>query len=215
MTQLESTESQQPDKRDFLPGILIYLFKGVIYRESDEKLWSELIKLQTRVRDFVRTIGLELTLDEGEGYAFLRSTEITDDDEDAKQPKLMIRRQLSFPLSLLIALLRKRLVEFDARGGETRLVLSREEIIDLIKVFLPEGSNETKIVRQVDAQINKVIELGFLKELKTDSTSKEKSFEVRRIMKAFVDAQWLSTFDEKLAQYQEKSKTLSGLDDND
>lgn len=217
MTQIDEAESvTTQSKRDYLPAVLIHLLKGVLYRESDENLWSELLKLQSRVRDFVSTLGLELTLDDSEGYAFLRSTAPSVDDEDAeKQPRLTVRRQLSFTLSLLIALLRKRLVEFDARGGETRLVLSREEILDLMKVFLPDSNNESKLNRQVDIQINKVVELGFLKELKTDSQSKEKLFEVRRIIKAFVDAQWLSTFDERLAEYLEKSKSLAGLDDND
>ncbi len=214
--EIDSPASSAPSQDDSLSVMLIHLLKGVVYRESDERLWSGLIKLQTKVRDFVTTLGLELTLDESEGYAFLRSQIDTAEEEDSvKQPRLMVRRQLSFQLSLLIALLRKRLVEFDARGGETRLILSRGEIIDMIKVFLPEGSNETKIVKQIDAQISKVIDMGFLKELKNSASTTEKSFEVRRILKAFVDAQWLSSFDEKLAQYQEKAKSLAGADDND
>jgi len=33
-------------------------------------------------------------------------------------PRLVQRRALSFPVSLLLALLRKKLAEFDAGGGE-------------------------------------------------------------------------------------------------
>jgi hypothetical protein len=49
------------------------LLKGVLYQESDPALWSTLLELQARVRDYVAVLGLELMLDEAEGYAFLRS----------------------------------------------------------------------------------------------------------------------------------------------
>ncbi len=186
-----------------LPVLVVTLLKGVIYQESDPSLWNTLIKLQARVRDYVAVLGLELILDEAEGYAFLRSK--PDDPAEAEQgpniPRLVARRPLSFPVSMMLALLRKKLAEFDARGGETRLVLSREEIIEMIRVFLPEGSNEVKLVNQVDSSINKIVDLGFLRQMKGQS-SRQDNFEVRRIVKAFVDAQWLSEFDGKLKQYQ-------------
>jgi hypothetical protein len=61
-------------------------------------------------------LGLELVLDEAEGYAFLRARpEEEDSDTSAsKLPRLVARRPLSFPVSLLLALLRKKLAEFDA-----------------------------------------------------------------------------------------------------
>ena len=65
----------------------------------------------------------------------------------------MVRRQLSFPVSLLLALLRKKLAEFDASGGETRLVLSREDLVELMRVFVPDSSNEAKLVDQIDRHI--------------------------------------------------------------
>ena len=52
-----------------LTAILVPLLKGVIYRELDAPLWSALLKLQARVRDYVAVLGLVLVLDEAEGYA--------------------------------------------------------------------------------------------------------------------------------------------------
>ncbi len=187
-----------------LSTLVIPLLKGVIYQENDAQLWNALLKLQARIRDYMTVLGLELILDEAEGYAFLRSRAPHGEEQDeavSKLPRLMVRRQLSFPVSLLLALLRKKLLEFDARGGDTRLVLSREEVVELIRVFLMEGSNETRIISQVDAHLNKIVELGFLRKLKTTSSSRNDNFEVRRILKAFVDAQWLADFDARLAQY--------------
>ena len=49
--------------------------------------------------------------------------------------------------------------------------------------------------------MNKVIELGFVRRLKPSGAGQEPMFEVRRILKAFVDAQWLAEFDQRLEAY--------------
>ena len=196
--------SAQPD----LSTLAITLLKGVIYREGDERLWGSLLNLQARVRDFVAVLGLDLVLDEAEGYAFLKSRpEPADDEASPRLPRLVARRPLSFPVSLMLALLRKKLAEFDAGGSDTRLVLTREDIVELVRVFLPDSSNEARLIDQIEAHINKVVDLGFLRRLKptSGSTAGPASFEVRRILKAFVDAQWLADFDTRLAAYQAQS----------
>ena len=157
------------------------------------------------MRDYVRVLDLELVLDEAEGYAFLRSREtdeVTAEKPAAAVPRLFPRRQLSFPLSLLLALLRKKLAEFDASGGGARLVLSRDEIVEMIRVFLLTKSNEARLTDQIETQLNKIAELGFVRKLKSSSTTSPTShYEVRRILKAFVDAQWLADFDARLDAY--------------
>ena len=154
-------------------------------------------------------------VDEAEGYAFLRSR-APEEDEAAPTPRLVARRPLSFPVSLLLALLRKKLAESDASGGDTRLVLGRNDIVDLLRVFLPDSSNEARVVDQVDAHINKIVDLGFLRRLKTGAGStanSDASYEVRRILKAFVDAQWLSGFNERLGEY--RAQLAGGNGDGD
>lgn len=181
--------------------LAITLLKGVIYREGNEWLWGALLELQARVRDYMAVLSLELVLDEAEGYAFLKSrTEPAGDEEPPRLPRLVARRPLSFPVSLLLALLRKKLAEFDAGGGDTRLVLTRDEIVELMRVFLPESSNEARLIDQIETHINKVVDLGFLRRLKT--AGGPAGFEVRRILKAFVDAQWLADLDARLGAYQ-------------
>lgn len=188
-----------------LSALVIPLLKGVIYQESDAGLWNALLKLQGRVRDYVAVLGLELVLDEAEGYAFLRAQSEPDDDSLSKLPRLVARRPLSFPVSLLLALLRKKLAEFDASGSDTRLLLTRDEIVELLRVFLPESSNEVRLIDQIETHLNKIVELGFLRRLKpstTHPTGQVTMFEVQRIIKSFVDAQWLTDFDARLAAYQ-------------
>ena len=190
-----------------LSAVLIPLLKGVTYRDDDAAHWSALLQLQARVRDHVGVLGLELMLDEAEGCAFLRSRTVPDDDPAAKLPRLVVRRPLSFAVSLLLALLRKKLAEFDAGGGDTRLILSREQVAELLRVFMPEGSNEARLIDQVDTQLNKVVELGFARKLR----GQDGMFEVQRILKAFVDAQWLAEFDARLAAYRAQLEGEVGL----
>jgi hypothetical protein len=178
------------------------LMKGVVYRDTHERAWNHLLQLQPQVRDYVDVLGLQVVIDEAEGYAFLRQRPDGDDPAE-KLPRLIPRRSLSFNVSLLLALLRKKLAEFDAQGTDTRLMLTREQIAEMIRVFLPPTSNEARLTDQIDTHINKVAELGFLRQAK----NAEQVYEVRRILKAFVDGQWLADFDDKLAEY---AAVLSG-----
>ncbi|MCC5840722.1 MAG: DUF4194 domain-containing protein [Opitutales bacterium] len=200
---IDTEISKSPDNLELSP-VVIHLLKGVLYLESDPKLWASLLRLQARVREYVQVIGLELVLDEAEGYAFLRSTnaeEAGPEDGAKPLPRLIPRRQLSFPVSLLLALLRKRMAEADSGGGSTRLVMTRDEIVGLMRVFLAESSNEARIVDQIDAHIAKAVDLGFLRKLKSTNQQAPATFEVLRILKAFVDAQWLAEFDARLTEY--------------
>ena len=192
---------------DGLPVLAVKLLKGVIYQEADPQLWGRLLGLQTNVRDYVSVLGLELVLDEAEGYAFLRSRPAPEADDGTVDaiPRLVARRPLSFPVSLLLALLRRKLAEFDASGGDTRLVLTREEVVEMVRVFLPDASNEVRLVDQIEQHLTKIVELGFLRRLTPaagQAGGQSALYEVRRILKAFVDAQWLADFDARLTAYQ-------------
>jgi Domain of unknown function (DUF4194) len=179
-----------------LSAAVIQLMKGVVYRDTHDRAWNHLLQLQPQVRDYVEVLGLQVVIDEAEGYAFLRQRP-ADEDEAGQLPRLIPRRSLSFHVSLLLALLRKKLAEFDAQGSDTRLMLTRAQIAEMIRVFLPATSNEARLLDQIDAHINKAAEFGFLRQAK----SGEQVYEVRRILKAFVDGQWLADFDARLAEY--------------
>lgn len=179
---------------------VIPLMKGVVYRDTHERAWQQLTQLQPQVRDYVDVLGLQVVIDEAEGYAYLRQRPA--DEDDAEQlPRLIPRRSLSFHVSLLLALLRKKLAEFDAQGGGTRLVLTRAQIAEMIRVFMPATSNEARLIDKIDEHINKVADLGFLRQVKGTAQGGEQALEVRRILKAFVDGQWLADLNAKLSDY--------------
>lgn len=178
-----------------LSQVVTQLLKGALYRDTNERQWVQLLVLRSQVADFVSVLGLVAVVDEAEGYAYLRSPEVT--DEALAVPRLIARRTLPFHVSVLLALLRKKLAEFDASSADPRLVLSREQIIEMLRLFIPESSNEVRLIDNIDAHINRVVELGFLRRLRGETNV----FEVRRIIKAFVDGQWLADFDERLREY--------------
>ena len=210
MNYTESDNNRPASQSQELASIVIPLLKGVIYQEENPALWSALLNLMAAVRDYVAVLGLELILDEAEGYAFLRSNSEGETEGTNSAPRLMARRQLSYPVSLLLALLRKKLAEFDAGAGDTRLILSRDEVVELIRIFLPPASNEVKLIDQVDATLNKIADLGFIRRLKGE----RQMIEVRRIIKAFIDAQWLADFDQRLDEYlQRPVKGMEGKDE--
>jgi hypothetical protein len=179
-----------------LSSAVIMLMKGVVYRDTHDRAWKNLLQLQPPVRDYVEVLGLQVVIDEAEGYAFLRQRP-SDEGEADPVPRLIPRRALSFHVSLLLALLRRKLAEFDAQGGDTRLMLTRDQIAEMLRVFLPATSNEARLIDKIDEHIGKVERLGFLRPAK----NAEQTYEVRRVLKAYIDGQWLADFDARLAEY--------------
>jgi len=174
---------------------IIRLMQGVVYRESDEDTWITLERLGGGVRDHFATIGIDVVIDDAEGYAYLRSRPTEDGDEAL--PRLVRRRALTYNVSLLLVLLRKRLVEFETTGGEGRLVLSTDQIVEMLRLFQSESTNDARAVDQAETTLKKAAELGFLRQLRGQNDQ----WEVRRILKAYVDAQTLSDFAGKLREY--------------
>jgi hypothetical protein len=187
--------TSSPPAADALPRVLVALMKGVLDRDADPVLWQALLGVEGAVRDHVGLLGLDLVLDEAEGHAFLRQRATAEGDPEI--PRLVARRPLGFSVSLLLVLLRKRLAELDATGGDTRLILSRAEIVELVRVFHADHANEAKARDRVESDLAKAIELGFVRRLRGD----DERVEVRRLLKSFVDAQWLDAFEQKLAAY--------------
>src|SRR5258708_1580053 len=174
---------------DALSVVVVAVMKGIADRESDPVLWQSLIGIQARVRDYVACLGLDLVLDEAEGFAYLRQRPA---EEGATElPRLVPRRQLGYQVSLMLALLRTKLAEFDATRGEARLILGRDHIVEMMRVFLAETANPVRLHDRIGADINRVVDMGFLRRLRGTNDR----FEVRRILKAFADPHWLARFD--------------------
>jgi len=174
-------------------NILISLLKGIVYSHS--KYWDDLLNNEHDVKNYFSDINLDVIIDKPEGYAYLRQKK--DNEENAETLRLIEKRQLSYHVSLLCLLLRKHLIENDREGESINAILSKDDIINLMKPFFKTASNEEKEIRQITTAINKVAEEGFLRRMKTE----DEQYEIRRIIKAFVDAEVVKNELEKLKNH--------------
>jgi len=173
----------------------IALVRNPLTRSADGALWECCLEQRGQLDDYFRKLGLELMVDETDGFAYLRQRDYLDGDEEL--PRIVPRFQLSYSVSLLLVLLRKRLLESDSEAGDNRLILSREQIVDMVRLFLEDSSNEAKVVARIASDIETVRKLGFLRSL----AGSEDSYEVQRIIRGFITAEWLAEMDGKLQAY--------------
>ena len=177
---------------------IVLLMKGLFDRRDNEAAWEALTgAAHGTIADYFEVTGLEPVIDEAEGYAYLRQSEPR--EGESPLPKLIPARELSYKVSLLCVLLRKRIADFDMQSDDFRAVVTKEELLEQLLLFMPETFDEVKLRRELESTIRKVEELGFLKKLRGEA----EHYEIRRSIKAFVDAQWLADFDTKLQEYRE------------
>ena len=158
--------------------VLARLLLNPIYREDPDQ-WETLRADRQAISQYFREIGQELVIDEAEGYAFLRQIEIDGVD---RVPRIGRRQPLGYTATLLLVCLREELARFDAAPNDSsRLVLTREQLRELVGQFMRETNNQIRDQRTIDTAINRVEELGFLRPF---GTTESDSFEVMRILKA-------------------------------
>ena len=155
-----------------------HLWQEPLYLENRE-LWKALLEDRDNLIRWFRETGLELVIDEAEGYAYLRQIEPAGDE---KVPRLLRKQKLSYDATLLLVCLRDELNRFDARNADQeRLVRSRRELSDLVSGFLPESTDQKRDAVKIDAAIENLLTLGFLGRVGGEGSD---SFEIRRIVRA-------------------------------
>ncbi|HZO76330.1 MAG TPA: DUF4194 domain-containing protein [Ktedonobacteraceae bacterium] len=180
-------------------AVVIKLLQGPLYHD-DTTAWNLLLQHAEQVKIFCAQMGLELRFHEEDGFAYVRQPQLEDDEGNPLDlPRLTRRIPLSYHVTLLCVLLREQLLQFEATNMENAAcLLTREQLYDMLLPSLPERTNELVMRRKADSLIEQVVDLGFLKKrphLGADY------FEVRRILKAKLDAEQLSQLKERLKRY--------------
>lgn len=174
------------------------LLREPLYRE-DVELWDVLRAQQDEIRHYFRQLGQELVLDEGEGFAFLRQVE---SEGDEPVPRLVQRRPLSYPATILLVCLREELLRFDSAADDsTRLIRTRQELIGMVSTFVPESNNQVRDLKVLDTAISRLEDLHFLRALGSDRNT----FEVMRIIKARITPAELESIKERLLRHAQPS----------
>lgn len=169
------------------------LLRGAVYAE-DTRVWRAVTETESRVREYVRTLGLRLVIDRTDGYALLR----TEEELPEGLPRLVRRHALSLHATVLLILLRQRMMAADAAGEVPRIIAPASELVEMLRIYHRSDTTEERIMRDVNLLEN----LGYLRKLNDG----QNSFEARRIIKAIMTAEWI-------AEYQHKVLTATGSTD--
>jgi hypothetical protein len=180
----------------YAPAV-IRLLQGAL-AVDDTSAWNVLLVHETPVREYLAKIGLELVLNEADGYAFLRQPDLEDaEGQKIVLPRLTRRDRLSYHVTLLCALLRERLDQWEASTPETdRLIVTGDDLRDLLRPFLRERGDERALLKKIDETANRVVDLGFLRRVGSDDR-----YEVRPILKARIGSEALAEVLTRLEQY--------------
>ena len=183
----------------YAPVVLKLLQNPLFSDESGS--WNLLLSYLTPVQEYFARIGLEVRVHEEDGYAFLHQPALEDDEgQTIVLPRLTRRDRLTYHTTLLCVLLREWLDQFESAHLEAgKCVITGDQIYELLRPFLPTRTDERSIQRRMDTAIERLIELGFLKRM--PDTENPAYFEVRRILKAKIDAEKLTEIREKLVSY--------------
>jgi uncharacterized protein DUF4194 len=103
--------------------------------------------------------------------------------------------------TMLAVCLREEFVRFDgAAGDSTRLVMTREELRNLIADFVRDSTNQVRDVARLDRAIQQLSDMDFLRPL---GSADHDRFEVMRILKARIGPEELETIKERLIRHGE------------
>lgn len=178
----------------YAPAIL-KLLQGVVY--SDDFHWERLQTYLTPIKEYFAKIGLKVCNYKDDGFAYLEQPIPNPEDNAEPLPRLIVRHRLGYKVTILCVLLREELRMHDSSPTKSRLILSIEKLRDLLLQYLPKNNNEEKFRQEVRKLVQQVVDLGFLKLLSGD----EENYEVRRILKAKINAETLSRLKKNLENY--------------
>ena len=179
---------------------VIALLKGVVNEASDVRIWNTILEQQVYIEDYFSKIGLQLIISNQDGYAYL--TQIDYREEQKPLPRLITKRQLKYLTSLILVLLRKELIEMNKNSDLGRYVISKTSIIEKVLPYLKNTNDEAKQRKEIEAEINAIEKMGFIRLIKNSNDD----YEIIPLLRTFIEAQWLQDFDEKLKTYIDYAK---------
>lgn len=185
----QSFEESQPEAKPMSPeeqnvepyaNVIVRLLSNEIY--ESEKIWESLLEHRLPIMDYFARIGLEVIIDQREGFAFLKQIEL---DDTGRTVGLVKRTSLSYEVTLLLVLLRELLEDYELQDTTSpACFVSHQKIREELELFFRESANKVKLLKQLDRYIRQVMDLGFLKLVQDVPQPDERLYEIRRILKA-------------------------------
>ena len=174
--------------------------QGPVYAD-DKNIWRELSAWQSAIQEYFGKIGMELIINEQDGFARIMQPE-ADENDDNPLPRLMRKQSLNYEATLLAVMLREGLEEFDVKSDGTKFFLTQKEIKERIELFYKEQTNKSKLWKDLSRPITSLLNIGILKLNREDAANKDNNqYEIKRIIKAFISNEKLEEIKNKLSNY--------------
>ena len=199
----DMTETPEDIKVDPYAAVVVRLLGGEIY--ENDKLWSDLLEYRIPIAQYFARIGLEVIVDQRDGFAFLRQLEL---DESGRTIGLIKRTPLSYEVTLLLVLLRELLENYELQDTiSPACFISHRKIRDELELYFRESANKIKLLKQLDRYIKQIVELGFLRLVQDSPNADERQYEIRRIIKAKITPDVL----EEIRRAMERDAAYAGI----
>lgn len=181
-------------------AVIIKLLQGPVYAD-DKNIWRELMGWQSAIQEYFGKIGIDLVINEQDGFARVLQPE-ADEHDDNPLPRLMKKQTLNYEATLLTVILREGLEEFDIKSDGNKFYLTQKEIKERIELFYKEQTNKSKLWKDLSKPITSLLNIGILKLNREDIANKDNNkYEVKRIIKAFISNEKLEEIKNKLNNY--------------
>jgi hypothetical protein len=174
-------------------AVKVRLLQDAIYSD-DTELWATLLRYRSpQIENYFQEIGLELVVHEEDGFAYLKQA---DQEDGAAIPRLFRRDKLTKGVAIVGVVLRERLLQFDEKvHDESRLIVAKDEIVQMVAPFFPETNDEIRADKRIEVAINKAEEMGLLRKMSAGEGGER--YEVRRIIKSRFPAETLKALREQ------------------
>lgn len=184
-------------------GVFIKLVKGPV-DYTDKSIWEKLLQYKKELTAFLPQMGLQLVLEEEDGYAYVEQTW---QEEDENAVSWITRRSLTYEESIMLILLRDMMAEFETSESSNReLIRKRREIKEYAELFFKENASRVKFLKEIDRLIDKAADFGFLTLVDDQEVLDEQRFRIKKIIKAKISSEQIDDFTLQLAQHRSKKQ---------
>ena len=183
--------------------VCIKLLQGPFFRQNvNDKLWEKLEMYESDIQAFFAILGVSVAIDKADGFAFLQQNDLNEEDDNVS--RLIRQIPLTEEQSFLCILLRDELNKFDnpnnSQNKSSILILRESELYEQYAMFYTAKTDQITARANFKKNLNRLCELGLLKEQNPDDMEKESEYEVRRYVRAKIDSEFCEEFMKKLKE---------------
>ena len=183
--------------------VCIKLLQGPLFRQNaNDKLWEKLEMYESDIQAFFAILGVSVAIDKADGFAFLQQNDLNEEDDNVS--RLIRQIPLTEEQSFLCILLRDELNKFDnpnnSQNKSSVLILRESELYEQFAMFYTSKTDLVTAKSNFKKNLNRLCELGLLKEQNPDDMEKDSEYEVRRYVRAKIDSEFCEEFMRKLKE---------------